>query len=113
MQEEISLECKLRVYVGDTPFLGIGRIELLEKIIHLGSISQAAQAMHMSYRKAWQLVENMNQLSEKPLVIKKTGGKTGGGAMVTEQGKMMIKKYHHMTNRLEIFLTDLQKEIQL
>ena len=59
-----------------------------------GSIAKAAQGMNMSYRKAWQMVKDMNAIAKKPLVEKQLGGKSGGGAFVTEAGKELMKQYY-------------------
>lgn len=64
-------------------FLGIGKIWLLENIRKTGSITNAAKEMKMAYRQAWQLVEEMNQRAESPLVEKLFGRKGGGGARLT------------------------------
>lgn len=79
---------------GEKPFLGKGRIELLEGIQKHGSISQAARAMGMSYKAAWDLIDAMNNLSDKPLVVRKTGGKSGGGTQVTPTGLRFIEMYN-------------------
>ncbi len=60
-------------------FVGAGRVKLLEQIKLTGSITRASKAMEMSYRQAWQMVEDMNKHSSKPLVEKTLGGKGGGG----------------------------------
>jgi molybdate transport system regulatory protein len=60
---------------GTDRFLGKGRIQLMELIIEHGSISQAAKAMNMSYKRAWELINSMNVQSSKPFVITQVGGK--------------------------------------
>jgi len=83
--------------------LGNGRVELLEKIDEFGSISKASKAMKMSYKAAWDMVDAMNNLSEKPLVEKVKGGKGGGGTKVTEVGQELInsfKKFQEFYNTL-------------
>ncbi|EDZ63396.1 molybdate-dependent transcriptional regulator [Sulfurimonas gotlandica GD1] len=83
--------------------LGNGRVELLEKIDEYGSISKASRAMKMSYKAAWDMVDAMNNISDKPLVQKVTGGKNGGGAQVTKVGKELIntfKKFKEFYNAL-------------
>jgi molybdate transport system regulatory protein len=87
----------LRIESEDDRFLGPGRIELLEKIIETGSISQAAKLMGMSYKKAWDLIHSINQHTVKPIVTTQTGGEKGGGTIVTAEGKQLIlafKKLH-------------------
>ncbi len=87
----------LRIESEDNRFLGPGRLELLDNIIETGSISQAAKQMGMSYKKAWDLVNSINQHTIKPIIITQTGGEKGGGTIVTEEGKQLIaafKKLH-------------------
>jgi molybdate transport system regulatory protein len=74
-------------------FLGYGRVILLERIRDHGSISAAARSMEMSYRHAWQLVDSMNRQSKTPVVAKSTGGKGGGGAVLTEAGERAIELF--------------------
>lgn len=74
--------------------MGPGRVQLMEGIIKHGSIAKAAKDMNMSYRKAWQLVKDMNAIAKKPLVEKQLGGKSGGGAFVTDAGKAIMRQYY-------------------
>jgi molybdate transport system regulatory protein len=85
-------------------YLGIGRIKLLENIQRYGSINRAAKEMGMSYKKAWKLIEDMNQLAETPLVISEKGGKSGGGTRVTELGLRYIAYFRDLEQRLTEFL---------
>jgi molybdate transport system regulatory protein len=94
----------------DKNFLGLGKIIFLEKIHEYGSISKAASSEKMSYSRAWKLVESINSMSEKPLVIKSTGGTGGGGAELTEEGMRVIKLYWELCENFEGFL-DSQKDI--
>lgn len=85
-------------------YLGIGRIKLLENIQRYGSINRAAKEMGMSYKKAWKLIEDMNQLAEHPLVISEKGGKSGGGTRVTDLGLRYIVYFRGLEQRLADFL---------
>jgi molybdate transport system regulatory protein len=78
------------------PAIGPGRAELLERIGQSGSISAAARAMDMSYRRAWQLVESINESFAEPLVVTETGGKRGGGARLTPAGRVVIERFRKM-----------------
>lgn len=111
MNQNINIRFRVWVDNGDLPYLGLGRIVLLENIIKHGSITKGAEAINMSYRKAWQLVEDMNKLSDKPLVEKRLGGKEGGGAMVTEEGKQIIKKFYELQSQAEEFFKGKANEI--
>ncbi len=93
--------------------LGKGRIELLERIEATGSITNAAKAMNMSYRQAWQMVSEINERSNKPLVEKKLGGKSGGGAFVTEAGKKAISIFHELNDKVEAFIQQETKTLKL
>lgn len=88
----------------DDRFMGIGRLELLVQIQALGSISKAAQAMGMSYKRAWELVSSMNAQARSPLVLTQTGGKRGGGTEVTPQGQQMIQEFQALQERFQAFL---------
>jgi molybdate transport system regulatory protein len=74
-------------------YFGKGRIDLLEHIERYGSISKAAREMKMSYKAAWDAVNDMNTLSSEPIVIRETGGKGGGGTVLTKKGREYIKIY--------------------
>ena len=79
--------------------MGPGKAELLRLIELTGSISAAARAMDMSYRRAWMLVDTMNQCFRKPLVEATTGGQRGGGAQVTTFGNEVLRRYIAMEKR--------------
>lgn len=85
-------------------YVGIGRMTLLENIHKTGSINQAAKSMKMSYKKAWKLVDEMNQLLNKPLVLKEQGGKAGGGTVLTQHGIWVLEQFHGIEQRLQQFL---------
>ena len=85
-------------------FLGIGRLELLEHIAALGSISKAAQAMGMSYKRAWDLVSSMNAQAAAPLVATQTGGSRGGGAVVTPAGHAAMAAFEALQARFQAFM---------
>jgi len=99
-------EVKNRIWIVDQQgtFLGEGRIELLKAIEKHGSISKAAQSMKMSYLKAWKLIQSMNDSSKTPLVIKSSGGKGGGGSILTKEGIKAIKLYQALNKSCQKFL---------
>lgn len=87
-------------------FLGYGRVVLLERIRDYGSISAAARSMEMSYRHAWKLVDSMNRQSDTPVVEKTTGGKGGGGAVLTEAGVQAIEMFWAVYREFKTFLAE-------
>ena len=94
---------KVRVWVerGGRKVLGPGRVELLEHIERERSISAAAKKMNMSYRRAWSLVQDMNDAAGVPLVEASTGGSGGGGASVTAHGHEAMKLYRDLVSRFD------------
>lgn len=95
----------------DMAFLGSDRIALLEKINEFGSISKAAKEVGISYKTAWDTINAINNLSEKPLFIRMTGGKSGGGTRLTEEGKDLIRTYRIIQEEHEKFLTNLEDKM--
>lgn len=93
-------------------YLGARRIELLEYIDECGSISQAAKRMGMSYKTAWDSVEAMNNLADRPLVVRATGGKGGGGTLLTDYGRQVITGYRLMEAEHQHFLARMEAGMQ-
>ncbi|GAB4014913.1 winged helix-turn-helix domain-containing protein [Spirosoma koreense] len=91
---------------GAERFMGIGRLELLGHIQRTGSINQAAKAMNMSYKRAWELVHSMNTQADTPLVVTQTGGEKGGGTIVTPEGEKYLAHYQALQERFQQFLFD-------
>ena len=90
---------KIRILIGAVVAIGPGKADLLDAVERTGSISAAARAMGMSYRRAWLLVEAMNASFRKPLVETLTGGDGGGGARVTEFGAGVLRRYRAMERK--------------
>jgi molybdate transport system regulatory protein len=92
-------------------FLGHGRIELLELIEEHGSINKAALVMNMAYRKAWGLCQEMNAYADKPLIIQKKGGKSGGGTQLTLEGKNAIILYKKLDSAFQEFVKEASEHL--
>lgn len=92
----ISHSLQLRLLLDGVIALGPGKAALLRGIEESGSISAAARAMNMSYRRAWLLVEDMNRCFALPLVETSTGGVRGGGARLTDNGRAVLAHYSAM-----------------
>ena len=73
--------------------IGPGKIQLLENIREHGSISAAGRAMDMSYKRAWDLVDEINRICRQSAVEPQTGGKNGGGSVLTPFGISLVKRY--------------------
>jgi len=86
-------QLSIRIDFDDEGRLGPGKVTLLERIAQEGSISAAGRSMNMSYKRAWELVADINRSFEEPLVTAQTGGRSGGGASLTERGQELIRHY--------------------
>src|SRR5882762_3306634 len=86
----------LRIDFDTADAVGPGKIRLLELVRDTGSISAAGRAMDMSYRRAWLLIDTLNNAFREPVVTTKLGGKAGGGAALTAFGEELIRNYRDM-----------------
>lgn len=93
---------RLRVQVRIVPFIGPGKMMLLDGIERFGSISAAARALNMSYARAWRLIDAMNGRFKSPLVRKVSGGQGGGGAELTDSGRAVLGIYRSMEEKARI-----------
>ena len=91
-----EVKLRMRVMAGDIIAIGPGKIELLETINETKSIAAAAKSLGMSYRRAWQLVSEMNGALIEPVVTTAKGGSHGGGAGLSPTGIQVIKHYRAM-----------------
>jgi molybdate transport system regulatory protein len=89
----VVAQFRLRIKYGDEIALGPGKIAILEAIAETGSISAAGRKLGMSYRRAWLLVDQMNQYFKEPVVQAATGGAQGGGTTLTATGAEIIRLY--------------------
>jgi len=109
--EGLQIRAKAWINAGDETFLAYGRIMLLEKIRDCGSISAAARAIGMSYRRAWWHVETMNRLAKRPLVETAVGGKGGGGTLLTPEGEAAVSIYRALDGRAKAFEEHVKEEL--
>ena len=100
------------IEAGGERFFGPGPVELLERIAETGSISAAAKAMKMSYKKAWELITRLNEQTENPVVIPQTGGEKGGGSVLTEEALRLIEYHKALRKRFADFLSEESKKLQ-
>jgi molybdate transport system regulatory protein len=91
-----TLAVRFRVDFGSGCSIGIGKIELLEGISRSGSLSEAARQMRMSYRRAWLLLADLNASFDQSVAQTSTGGRGGGGVVLTPFGELLIAGYRKM-----------------
>ncbi|HMJ68588.1 MAG TPA: winged helix-turn-helix domain-containing protein [Cyclobacteriaceae bacterium] len=98
MKKEIRVRCWIDV--DSEKFFGLGRVELLDHVDKTGSIAKAAKSMGMSYKKAWEMVEDLNARGNKPYVVSRKG-KKGGGAELTGTAKKVLTAYVKLKKDLD------------
>ncbi len=89
-----------RVYIGDSIALGPGKIDLLRQVGETRSIAAAARALGVPYKRAWLLIDSLNQGFGQLVVATATGGKGGGGASLTTLGQELVAAYDALEKRL-------------
>jgi molybdate transport system regulatory protein len=103
---EVKIENRIWIEKNGFPFIGNGRVTLLEYIQETGSMSKAAKKLGMSYKKAWELVKSMNNQANEPLVVKETGGKNGGGTQLTLAGHSVVKEFRELEKKSKKYLAE-------
>lgn len=96
----LKVKSKIWLEIGGEPAFGNGRRRLLEAIESYGSISQAARALHLSYRKAWSHIQAMEERLGTRLVERRIGGKHGGGATLTRDARRLLEKFDKLEDGL-------------
>jgi molybdate transport system regulatory protein len=99
----------LRITLSDDFYVGPGRADLMELIAETGSISEAAKRMGMSYKRAWGLVQALNDGWGAPLVETARGGAAQGGAVLTDDGREVLSRYRRMQQKTrDAIATDVE-----
>ena len=97
-----DLRPQIRIMFRKAIAMGPGKADLLRAIDETGSISAAARQMEMSYRRAWLLIDDMNQCFRHAVVSAKPGGSQGGGAVLTEFGAELVRDYRAIEMAAEV-----------
>jgi molybdate transport system regulatory protein len=92
-------------------FVGADRIALLESIDRTGSITAAAKHVGLSYKAAWDAADAMNNLADKPLLIRSTGGQHGGGSHLTDHGRQLVRLYRLLEAGYRQLLQQMQVQV--
>lgn len=106
----LALEGKVWMTVGGQQLGGSDRVALLAAIATHGSITQAAKAVHMSYKGAWDAIEGMNNLAGEPLVERLAGGKGGGGTRLTPRGAQLVENFRLIEREHRLFIQHLSRQ---
>jgi len=101
---EYVIKSRIWIEVDGNILLGKGRVNLLKAIEQTGSLSKAAKALKISYKKAWNLVNDVNVRAQNAVVKTSIGGKGGGGAILTPYGKSLIDIFESINENCHDFL---------
>lgn len=88
-----NIKSRVWIEIDNKVFLGEGRVRLLKSIEKTQSLSKSAKELKMSYKKAWNLVDSVNKNSLRPVVEKSSGGSGGGGTVLTNYGRELVKTF--------------------
>ena len=92
----MQYKLRTKIWIGDASddvVFGMGRVKILEAIEQYGSINAAAKELKMSYRAVWGRIKATEDRLEKQLVVRTTGGTSGGGSALTACAKDLIKAF--------------------
>jgi molybdate transport system regulatory protein len=112
MDKDYHIKSRFWIEGAEGTFLGEGRVRLLGAIRETGSISAAAKMLALSYRKAWKMVDIMNGQARTPLVVRQTGGKSGGGTVVTPEGEKAMANYWAFKSKCSAYIEETFKEFE-
>jgi molybdate transport system regulatory protein len=98
-QPEVTM-VRPRVYLGGQISIGPGKIDLLQKVAETRSIAAAGRELGIPYKRAWTLINSLNEGFDRPVVETATGGKGGGGAIVTPLGEAILLRYRALEARI-------------
>ncbi|MCF6307798.1 MAG: LysR family transcriptional regulator [Flavobacteriaceae bacterium] len=105
-----KIKSRIWIEADNKVLIGEGRVRLLKAIEETGSLSKAARSIQISYKKAWTMLDAVNKSAKKPVTESSTGGKGGGGAVLTIYGKELIKAFEEINkNCWEYLDTQIEK----
>jgi molybdate transport system regulatory protein len=111
MQAKSSAQALLQLRRGSESRVGADRIRLLQTIGEKGSISAAAKAVGLSYKGAWDAVQALNNLFDRPLILAQPGGRAGGAAQVTPAGHAVVAAFRQVEAELDGIVGELERRL--
>lgn len=105
IQGSVSFNTELGEFLNET------RVRLLEAIDETGVLTQAARMLPLSYKAAWDALESMERLAGKPLVSRVTGGRRGGGTVLTAHGRHLVALYRAVEKECQIAIGELVRHM--
>ena len=111
MEQKIKPVLSVRIFAGEAKCFGPGIAELLRRVEEHHSLRAAANSMCMAYSKAWTVVKNAEAALGFRLLVSSTGGKNGGGAMLSPEAKKLLTAYEEYCTRVRTFAADAFNEL--
>ena len=109
----IEVACFIVIKKNDKLFVDQVRIDLLLLIHETGSLQAASRKLEISYQHAWNIIKEMNSLSDTPLVVKQRGGVNGGGTSLTPSALRVIDEYQQINKQAQAFTRKINAEINM
>ena len=109
MENDLHLVLSVRLFT-DRKCFGPGVAQLLHAVEEHHSLRAAAQSMEMAYSKAWTIMKNAERGLGVKLLSSSTGGKHGGGAALTEEGRRILTAYDSYCRKLRTYGQELLAE---
>lgn len=107
MPQDFTVHIKIWIEKNGESILGPGRLSILQAIERTGSLTKAAKECNISFRKAWKLINEINEKLSQPVIYTERGGQGGGGSTkLTEFGKKLVMQYNSIYNKLEALAND-------
>ena len=110
MNRACTIKTKVTIH-GEESFFGPGIVELLKLVGETGSVKLACSEMKLSYTKAWTIINRAEKELGYALINRSQGGKAGGGASLTEEGRQLILNYEELSGRINEYANKAFGEI--
>jgi molybdate transport system regulatory protein len=107
----LTIKSKFWLEIDGKPVFGRGKRCLLEAIEKCGSINQAAKEIKISYRTAWSYLNAMEERLGMKLIDRQAGGKNGGGTVLTENARTILKQYNDLESGLQKIVDERFRKI--
>ena len=110
--QTLSVGAELWLDLGGQNLAGARRVALLAEIARVGSITQAAKVVGLSYKGAWNAIEDMSNLAGEPLLERAAGGKGGGFTRLTPRGEKLVRNFELVRDEHARFVARLNRQAQ-
>jgi molybdate transport system regulatory protein len=107
----LAIEASVTLKSDNVSAVGRDRIRLLQAVAREGSITAGAKAAGLTYKAAWDALDAMTNLFGQPLLERRTGGKAGGGAILTPTGLRVIEAFGRLEAEMARVVRALEPDL--